>query len=99
MHFIGRLCETGQKARVEIEGTRIKSVEPLAQTKQPGTTASDVWISPGWIDLQVNGYGGYDFNCASWTGGNTGEEAPHRIVEFLARAGTPMSCPTVVTNS
>jgi N-acetylglucosamine-6-phosphate deacetylase len=100
MHFIGRLCETGQKARVEIEATRIRSIEPLAQTQAVSTPApAEVWISPGWIDLQVNGYGGYDFNCASWSKGRTGEDAPRRIAEALWKSGTAMACPTVVTGS
>jgi N-acetylglucosamine-6-phosphate deacetylase len=100
MHITGRLCENGQKVRLEIEGAQIKSLEPLAQTYPAGTpAAAEVWISPGWIDLQVNGYGGYDFNCASWTQGTTGDEAPRQIAEALWKSGTAMACPTIVTNS
>lgn len=100
MTFIGRLCETGQKVRIEIELSRIKNIEPLAQTRtMNGSTPAETWISPGWIDLQVNGYGGYDFNCASWSQGDTSEDAPRRIAEALWKSGTAIACPTIVTNA
>lgn len=96
-HFVGRICQSGIWARVTLDGACITSVEALPEPSTPA--ANEIRIAPGFIDLQVNGYGGYDFNCASWTGGKTDEDAPQRIVEHLARAGTAMACPTIVTNS
>lgn len=49
----------------------------------------------GLVDLQVNGYGGFDFmsDPAGWTG-----EELHRIREMLARRGVTAALPTLVTH-
>ena len=108
MKFFGKLCETGQTVLLETSGAQIKSLQAVS-TPPAGVLGDnanndiiggeDVWISPGFIDLQFNGYGGYDFNRASWTTGESSEEAPRKIVDLAARAGTAMLCPTIVTNS
>src|SRR5207247_2297120 len=59
----------------------------------------DVWIAPGFIDLQLNGYGGHDFNQRFWTEGESPTDTITQIVELAARSGTPMLCPTICTNS
>jgi N-acetylglucosamine-6-phosphate deacetylase len=100
--FEGRLCETGQMAAVTVEAGRIVAVEEVgAQQPKPGTPHSvpETWIAPGFLDLQLNGYGGYDFNRGFWTDAHPPEEAIPRIVELAARAGTAMLCPTICTNS
>jgi N-acetylglucosamine-6-phosphate deacetylase len=110
----GRLCETGQMATVTIEGARIAAVEATGERRQatgdspdqPSLGASvdwrrapgDCWIAPGFMDLQLNGYGGYDFNRRFWRDEQPGDAIP-RIVEMAARAGTPQLCPTICTNS
>src|SRR5438132_6613687 len=84
MELQGRLCETGQPATVTIEGTRITAVETGERTSPMSAAApiqnpkskiqnGDLWIAPGFIDLQLNGYGGYDFNQRFW-GQRAGEE-------------------------
>lgn len=97
MNISGRLCETGELVNIAIEDKRITAVTPHGD--QSTHTSSDVWISPGWIDVQVNGYGGFNFNHASWSKGETHADAPRRIAESLWKSGTAMACPTVVTNS
>ena len=56
--------------------------------------AEDWWLSPGLVDLQVNGYGGIDLN--------SGELTP-RDVEPLAQSllarGTTCFLPTLITAS
>ena len=56
----GELCarhyETGQAMRILWQHGRINAV--LAANRP---TPSDVWIAPAIVDLQVNGYGGVDF--------------------------------------
>src|SRR5687768_4506547 len=97
MEFIGRICETGQKAKVTVEGERIASVEPI-ENGAP-SSGEEIWISPGFVDLQVNGYGGYDYNRTSWTRGITGPEVPQKIFELMTKSGTAMWLPTIVTSS
>jgi len=50
----GRDALTGQSITVTFD-TTILSVEPCAD-------ASAEWIAPGFIDIQVNGYAGVDYN-------------------------------------
>ncbi len=54
----------------------------------------DVFISPGWIDIQVNGFAGNDFNA----GDATPETAAH-IIARLADEGVVQCLPTVITQS
>src|SRR5438874_2721974 len=99
MRFWGRLCETGQPATVTVEGARIAAVEPNGAGAGAGIGGEAVWIAPGFIDAQVNGYGGHDFNLDFWGQKEPQEEAISRIVELAARSGTAMLCPTICTNS
>jgi len=52
------------------------------------------WISPGWCDLQVNGYGGQEFSSAALT-----TDKVAAIVSQLHAQGVTAFCPTVTTNS
>nr|WP_238356998.1 amidohydrolase family protein [Kribbella italica] len=52
----------------------------------------DGWLAPGLVDLQVNGFGGYDVNGPAVT--------PETVIELgraLAAAGTTSFLPTVIT--
>jgi N-acetylglucosamine-6-phosphate deacetylase len=93
----GKLCETGQPATVTIDGSRIAAVDAGGSTAELG--GDDVWIAPGFIDLQLNGYGGHDFNQGFWTEGESPTETISQIVDLAARSGTAMLCPTICTNS
>jgi N-acetylglucosamine-6-phosphate deacetylase len=56
----GQICArhyaTGQPMRVRWKAGRITQLEPADATSAPET-----WIAPGLVDLQINGYGGIDF--------------------------------------
>ena len=50
---------SGQVCHIEIDGPHFKSVTPDKQE------ITDIpWIAPGLVDIQVNGFGGVDFNRA-----------------------------------
>lgn len=55
---------------------------------------SKVWIAPALIDIQVNGFAGFDLNVATVT-----SEDVSSMVRALWRVGTGFLCPTVVTGS
>ena len=59
-----------------------------------GSANSDVWIAPALIDIQVNGFAGFDLNVATVT-----SEDVSAMVRALWRVGTGFLCPTVVTGS
>jgi N-acetylglucosamine-6-phosphate deacetylase len=67
--------------------------------REPGAAPADVggkdcWVAPGLIDIQVNGFGGYD----SGVGDDSGEAVTALAQELLA-AGVTAFCPTVTTRS
>ncbi len=95
MQITGKSCESGEWVSVRLNGSRIEAVEPL-----PALPAgqAEVWIAPAFIDIQVNGYKGYNFNFGSWTKGDTTDEGFARLAGLLAAAGTAQSLPTIVTN-
>ena len=90
-NLIGRSCQDNQVVKISVSNGRISSLEPVAEE-------TDLWLAPGFIDLQVNGYGGFNFNRGSWTTGDTSENSIGEIVRLLARSGTTQHCPTIVTN-
>ncbi len=53
--ILGRHFATGEPIRLVCEAGRISRIEPFAGAA-PGT-----WLAPPLFDLQVNGYGGIDF--------------------------------------
>src|SRR5262249_52307313 len=54
----------------------------------------EVYLSPGWIDLQVNGFAGVDYN--SW---QTPQEEIARSLQALFSTGVTRFYPTVITGS
>jgi len=88
MEIIANIADQGL-ARIEIEGARIGLVESLgpADAQRP-------YASPGFIDIQVNGFAGVDFCDASLDAGKA-----KRILAALWGTGVTTFCPTVITNS
>jgi N-acetylglucosamine-6-phosphate deacetylase len=54
----------------------------------------NTWIAPALIDIQVNGFAGFDLNVATVT-----SEDVSAMVRALWQVGTGFLCPTVVTGS
>jgi len=58
MEFTARRYDTGQVVTVTIDDGIIVSI-----THADGPDSQDIpWVSPGFVDLQINGYGGQEFN-------------------------------------
>ncbi len=87
MQIEGRLVETGDVVRLIIAGGAIAGIEH-------SDARTEAWIAPAFIDLQVNGYAGFDFNAADVT-----PETVAGIVRALWRRGVTTICPTVITQS
>ena len=75
--------------QVEIENGRIGAVRPLG----PGG-AERPFLSPGFVDMQVNGFAGVDFSDAEL-------DAPKAasVLPALWKTGVTSFCPTLITNS
>jgi N-acetylglucosamine-6-phosphate deacetylase len=89
--------EDGAPITLELEGGRIRSTTPKPTSQALG--GADVWVAPGFHDLQVNGYRGNDFNAGSWGSEPASEPDFADLVADLAAHGTALLCPTVVTDS
>lgn len=80
----GRLV-TGEYVRIETRDGRIAAVEAIA-------SGPDVTIAPGLIDIQVNGFGGFDVNTA-----DVSPETVAGMVRKLAEHGVTAFCPTIIS--
>lgn len=85
MQVIGRDPATGQTLCVTTDGGLIADVRPAN-----GTTR--LWLAPGLVDLQVNGFAGHDINDAEVSAQTVAD-----LVHALWRAGVTTVLPTVVT--
>ena len=79
---------TGEQSEVSF-GDFIAAVDP-----QLSPQSDSAYISPGWIDLQVNGFAGVDYND-----GSTSHEAIAASIRAMFRTGVTRFFPTVITGS
>ncbi len=79
---------TGEGLRLHIRDGRIAGIESVE------SKPSWPYIAPGFVDVQVNGYGGQDFNDPELT-----VEKVRQIVLPMDRDGVTASCPTLTTHS
>jgi N-acetylglucosamine-6-phosphate deacetylase len=85
--FQGISAFTNEPVEVEVQGEYIQRVIPL-KTKEHLP-----YISPGFLDIQVNGYMGNDYSLEDLS-----EEHIAKIIFHLNRSGTTQHVPTIVTS-
>lgn len=73
---------------ITIDNNNIQSIQELRSTE------SKVLIAPTFVDIQVNGFAGYDINKPNVTSSDVIE-----MVRALWNVGTGFICPTIVTAS
>jgi N-acetylglucosamine-6-phosphate deacetylase len=79
---------TGESTEVSFTDF-ISGVDPLLSDQ-----GDHVYIAPGWIDLQVNGFAGVDYND-----GSTTHDAIAGSIRAMFRTGVTRFFPTVITGS
>ncbi len=79
---------TGKPIDVRVENGRIAAVSPSSSPD------ADRWIAPGFIDLQVNGFAGVDYNSP-----DAPIEEIARSIEAQRSCGVTRLFPTVITGS
>jgi N-acetylglucosamine-6-phosphate deacetylase len=93
MLITARRIDTGKICAVQIVADKIKSVHEFtggdAQHRDGG-----LWIAPGLVDLQVNGYRGIDFSDPQFT-----YEQAESIASQMFAQGLTEFLPTVTTNA
>ena len=88
MQFSGHTLFNNTPVEITIADDRVQSVREVAAAD------SNIQIAPAPIDIQVNGFAGFDLNTATVT-----SEDVCAMVRALWRVGTGFLCPTVVTGS
>jgi N-acetylglucosamine-6-phosphate deacetylase len=83
----GRDPVSGRPLRVSIEAGHISAIDT-------GPDNETAYLSPGLIDLQVNGYAGYDLNSGRLTA-----ETVAALTHCLLRRGITTFLPTLITAS
>ena len=90
----GKLPEDDRRITLHIEGNKIAQIEPF----QPGPVGigvgSDLFISTGFFDPQVNGFAGIDFNDHDLMPGDV-----HRAAQAISATGVTSFFPTLITAS
>ncbi len=88
--IVGRDAIRGQVLGLTVKNGRIAAVEYFEEH-----TGEDLpWLAPGLVDLQVNGWGGYDFNRA-----DIDEKTVCAIAAGLRLQGVRAFLPTLITAS
>ncbi len=79
---------SGDEVEIRFEDS-IESVDPLISP-----TGDSTFVTPGWIDLQVNGFAGVDYNAPA-----SSHEEIARSIRVILRTGVTRFYPTVITGS
>lgn len=85
MKIIGRLVGTDRTVRLSLDQSIVCGIEDIK-------TLSDVWICPGLVDIQVNGYRGHDVRAP-----DVDEQTIYQMLKELWAEGITACCPTVTT--
>ncbi|HEX7448403.1 MAG TPA: N-acetylglucosamine-6-phosphate deacetylase, partial [Pirellulales bacterium] len=89
MQFSARRYDTCDAVRIELAEQRLTRAAALPEAGEPLP-----WVAPGFIDLQVNGYGGQEFSSLELT--------PEKVADIVRQHwafGVTGLCPTLTTQS
>jgi len=96
MKLSGYDARTGEAILIETgRDGLIRHVDPLLAPNQ----AEEMWIAAGFIDLQVNGFAGVDFNSPSIPSKEASHESTARAIRMIASTGVTRFFPTVITGA
>ena len=92
-HFVltGIHYETGKTVRIEISNGVIQRISEI---KKSGEQEPHLFIAPGLIDNQINGYAGVDFSHETFTA-----EGMRTAARAIWKDGVTSFLPTLITNS
>ncbi|MEX2119618.1 MAG: amidohydrolase family protein [Pirellulales bacterium] len=90
MQFQARRYDTRKVISIHVDDGRIARV----QTQGAAHADALPWVAPGFVDIQVNGYGGQEFSSPELT--------PDKVAAIVRRHwafGVTSLCPTLTTHS
>jgi N-acetylglucosamine-6-phosphate deacetylase len=83
----------GRFAEIHLDGERIARVLTRQSNRSDQRAPSeDIQIAPGFIDIQVNGFCGVDFNQANFQGDDLVD-----VCRNILKTGVTVFCPTLIT--
>lgn len=82
----GRCALTLQPLEVIVSDGCIQRVRVVDAVEE------NLWLAPGFVDLQVNGFGGFDVNADGFT-----EDTVAALAKSLLAVGTTTFLPTIIT--
>jgi N-acetylglucosamine-6-phosphate deacetylase len=85
VRLTGRDPATGRTLRVTVEDGRIDQIRAVPEP-------AELWLAPGLVDLQVNGFAGHDVNAP-----DVDHSAVADLVRSVHRVGVTTVVPTIVT--
>ena len=91
MVYTAKSAATGRPIQIHEKGGRIAKIDEV-----PGPPGADdsLWVAPGLIDIQVNGFAGVDYNSP-----DTPLDDIARSIEVIKASGVTRFYPTVITGS
>ena len=92
MEILGRWYKTGRVVRLRIEGDCVAEADEVESG--PELTDELPWLTPGFVDLQINGYRGQEFSSDKLT-----LEKIAEIVEATSPMGVTQFLPTFTTHT
>ena len=93
MNIIKAKTPGGRPTEIHLDGERIARV--MTNQSTPGDQRSpreDLWAAPGFIDIQVNGFSGIDFNQPNFQGDDLVDAC-----RDLLETGVTLFCPTLIS--
>ena len=81
---------SGALIQIDVSGERVQGVRVLSDRAD----AAYPWVCPGFIDVQVNGFGGFDLNAA-----DADRHTVAGMIHALVEHGVTLCMPTVITAS
>lgn len=95
MKIWAKLPSSNELVELSVADGQIAALTALPQlVGKPDLGGADWFVAPGWLDLQINGYDGIDFNDPQ----TTTEQIAHAFRQ-LWRTGTTGLLPTVITGA
>jgi N-acetylglucosamine-6-phosphate deacetylase len=93
MTVISGKTPDGRFSEIRIDGERIASVRTDRSSRSDqGRISGNLQIAPGFIDIQVNGFSGVDFNQPNLQGNDLID-----VCRKLLETGVTAFCPTLIT--
>lgn len=90
----GKSIKDNRMVTLHIKGEKISRIEPFRKGRRLDRISPDLYIAPGFFDLQVNGFAEIDFN-----GKDLATVHVHQAGQALSATGVTTFFPTLITAS